>query len=97
MKNYFTDLGKCCEKMKQKYHKNFDTNMKIIITAYGNDFLKYIRETRKKINTLIKNEITLIHGRTIHLDYLCLSTDNVLLNVEFQFTGPSLEDLNRFF
>ena len=70
--------------------------MKIIISAYLIEFLKYIGEERD-IREILQTEITTLNGRTKFLDFLCRLEDDTLCHVEFQFPVAYPEDLSRFF
>ena len=82
--------------MKRKIHYIFDVILKMTMEAYANEFLQFIGENRK-IKKLLKTEYQTKKGRIMTLDFLCQLEDSTLLNIEFQFTGPNSDDLDRFF
>lgn len=82
--------------MEREIHKIYDFLLKIIITIYGNDFLRYIQEKRQ-ITEILKTEITTVAGKTFFMDFLCLLEDDTLCNIEFQYKPPNLEKLNTIF
>ena len=83
-------------KMNREIHTIFDIILKLIIIAYSNEFLKLIGEKRT-IEKILKTNIITKKGRKLYLDFLCELNDNTLLNIEFQFSGPYGDDLDRFF
>lgn len=82
--------------MKRKIHTIYDIILKMIIMEYSNDFLKFIG-IEKSIKKVLKTEFITKKGRKLYLDFLCELEDGTLLNIEFQFTDPDSEDLNRFY
>ena len=82
--------------MKRKIHYIFDVILKMIIDIYADEFLEFIDEKRK-IKDVLKTEYKTNKGRIMTLDFLCQLEDDTLLNIEFQFTGPDGDDLDRFF
>ena len=82
--------------MKRAIHTIFDIILKLIIITYSNEFLKLIGEKRT-IKRILKTNIITKKGRRLYLDFLCELNDNTLLNIEFQFSGPYGDDLDRFF
>ena len=82
--------------MKRKIHYIFDVILKMTMEVYANEFLPFIGENRK-IKKILKTEYQTKKGRIMTLDFLCQLEDNTLLNIEFQYTGPNSDDLDRFF
>ena len=81
--------------MNREIHKIYDTILKLIILSYPDEFLSYLG-VEKSIKQILHTEIITKKGRQLYLDFLCQLEDNTLLNIEFQFTGPYKNDLERF-
>ena len=82
--------------MNRKIQKIYDVLLKIIISIYLGEFLKYIGETRK-IDKILQTEIQTLKGKTKFLDFLCRLEDGSLCHIEFQFPVAYSKDLNRFY
>ena len=82
--------------MKREIHRIYDTILKIVILTYSIEFLKYIGEERE-IKEILQTEISTMHGRTQHLDFLCKLEDDSICHIEFQFPVAYIPDLTRFF
>lgn len=81
--------------MNREIHKIYDAILKLIILSYPDEFLSYLG-VEKSIKQILHTEIITKKGRQLYLDFLCQLEDNTLLNIEFQFTGPYKNDLERF-
>ena len=82
--------------MTRKIHKIYDGILRIIIFAYLHEFLRFIGEERK-IEEVLKGDITTLNGSTKYLDFLCRLEDGTLCHIEFQFPAAYSDDLERFF
>lgn len=81
--------------MEREIYHIIDRISLLIIHGYEDGFLGYAG-VKKKIKRILTTRIITKKGRKLILDFLCELEDGSLLNIEFQFTGPSKYDLDRF-
>ena len=82
--------------MKREIHTIFDIILKLIISTHAEEFLKLIGEN-KSLKRVLRNEFVTKKGRKLYLDFLCELDNETILDIEFQFTGPDSDDLDRFY
>lgn len=82
--------------MEREIHDIYDVIMKIIISTYTVDFLKFIG-IDKNIKKILKTDFVKLDGKKIYLDFLCLFEDGTIGHIEFQFPKANPKDLDRFF
>ena len=82
--------------MIREIHDVYDVIMKIIITAYGAQFLNYFG-IDVEIDEILSVEIPSLSGKKRILDFLCRLKDGSLLHIEFQFPKAYPQDKKRFF